>query len=149
MLPTDQPTPLTSEPSSLEAQTPDRDLSKPVVMPYRWHLFLCADQTKPKCCEKSVGLEAWDYLKQRLKTLGLEQGDHRVYRTKANCLRLCDASIPGPILLIYPGGYWYRSATPDVIEQILQQHVIGGNPVTEYLVAEATLLAMSEHQGKV
>lgn len=111
------------------------------IVPYRWHLLLCADQTKPKCCDRQVSLVAWDYLKQRLKSLDLERGENRVYRTKANCLRGCDLNIPGPVLLVYPGGYWYRSAHPEVIERILQEHVIGGQPVQEYLVAESTLIS--------
>lgn len=118
------------------------DSTKPTsIVPYHWHLLLCADQTKPKCCDRQVSLEAWDYLKQRLKSLDLERGENRVYRTKANCLRGCDLTIPGPVLLIYPGGYWYRSAQPEVIERILQEHVIGGQPVQEYLVAASTLIS--------
>jgi (2Fe-2S) ferredoxin len=125
-----------SEPSS----TPPQADSTALLSPYRWHLFLCADQTKPKCCDQAVGLEAWDYLKKRLKGLNLETGINRVYRTKANCLRACDACIEGPVLLVYPGGYWYRSATPEVIERVLHEHVMGGRPVKEYLVAAETLL---------
>ena len=53
----------------------------------RRHIFLCCDQTKPKCCTKEAGLESWDYLKRRLAELGLLD---RVYRTKANCLRVCE-----------------------------------------------------------
>ncbi|MEO0854951.1 MAG: (2Fe-2S) ferredoxin domain-containing protein [Cyanobacteria bacterium J06648_11] len=125
------------------AIAPQPEVAK--VPPYGWHLFLCADQTKPKCCPKPDGLETWDYLKKRLKTLDLESGDRRVLRTKANCLRMCDLKIPGPILLVYPGGYWYRSVTPDVIERVLQDHVIGGQPVGEYLVSETPFASIQTH----
>jgi len=98
------------------------------------HIFLCADQTKPKCAPLEATAEAWDYLKRRLAELGLESAGPSVYRTKANCLRVCQQ---GPIAVVYPDGVWYHSARGEVLERIIQEHLIGGRPVEEYVLAQS------------
>jgi (2Fe-2S) ferredoxin len=87
------------------------------------HIFLCLG---PDCAPMAEGQATWDYLKRRCGELHLP-----VMRTKAGCLKVC---IGGPWLLVYPEGIWYGSVTPERCERILQEHIVAGKPIAEWIV---------------
>jgi (2Fe-2S) ferredoxin len=126
--------------------SPQANAAGPI--PVSHHLLLCATPSKALCCpDPAVGAASWDALKRLVRELGLEDPARPggiVLRSKADCLRICT---DGPVLLIWPAGVVYGGVTPERIERILREHLLGGCPIPGWIVRDYSLLESSERRS--
>ncbi len=99
---------------------------KPKLGKYGKHILVC---TGPRCAP-DVSMEAYKTLKERIKELKLNEGDGKIMRSQCHCFGICEG---GPLAVVYPEGVWYQRLTAEKMEKVLQQHLIGGKPVEEYV----------------
>ena len=115
----------------------ERIVTKLHLRDYRRHIFLCVGGD---CAPTDAQEKAWQFLKKRLAELGLVDTPGAVFRSKANCLRVC---IEGPVAVVYPEGTWYGHCDEANLERIIQQHLINGRPVEDLVIAHNTACRVS------
>ena len=100
---------------------------------YRLHVFCCTNQrpeTHPRgSCAARGSVKLRDYMKVRVKELGLLG----IRINSAGCLDRCEL---GPVVVVYPGGIWYRMETRDDVDEILEQHLQDGKPVERLMLKD-------------
>lgn len=99
---------------------------------FEHHVFFCLNQRPDGelCCQDKGAEAAFDYMKSRVKTLGLN-GEGKVRINRAGCLDRCSQ---GPLLVIYPQAIWYTFIDNDDIDEIIESHLQQGKIVKRLIV---------------
>lgn len=99
---------------------------------YQYQIFFCTNlrQSGKQCCANADAQAMFEYMKQRLKKLGLH-GPSLCRANTCSCLGRCEE---GPVLVIYPQGVWYTYHTQQDIDDIIEQHLMTGHQVERLLL---------------
>lgn len=96
---------------------------------YSHHIFCCQNQREaghPRgCCADKRASDLRDYLKSRVKELGMN-GPGKVRVNMAGCLDRCEL---GPVMVIYPDETWYHVESRADIDRIIAEHLQKGQVV--------------------
>ena len=101
---------------------------KPRIGDYRRHLLVC---TGTRCTQDGAAQVLFDSLGEKFKAAGLNEGALRVKRSRVSCFAACKG---GPILCVQPDGTWYHGVTPDNMDRIIGQHLVGGQVVADLVL---------------
>ncbi len=94
---------------------------------FKYHVFFCTNRRgeSEQCCQDYGANEARDYVKQRLKALGMH-GDGQIRVNKAGCMGRCEN---GPVIVVYPDAIWYTYVDRDDLDEIIDSHLANGQIV--------------------
>lgn len=99
----------------------------PSQAPYARHLFIC---TGRYCDPEGKALALYNSLAHKLGALGRYENPVRVKRGITPCLGVC---YNGPIVVVYPEGIWYHHVDEQLLDRIIQEHLVEGRPVTDFI----------------
>jgi len=112
------------------------------------HVFVCTNRRPPDaprvCCDPENKGELAAALNRKAAESGLKG---RVRVNKAGCLDQCEH---GPTIVVYPEGVWYGHVTPADVDEIVERHLIGGEPVERLRLAEGCVnTTICEHRKPI
>ena len=100
---------------------------------YDKHVFFCTNQREngEACCGNHRAQQARDYVKNKVKELGISNRLNRIRINSAGCMDRCDE---GPVIVVYPEGTWYTYVDEKDLDEIIERHLKNGRIVERLLI---------------